>query len=110
MAKDDYFRVVFCILKAAYEYKKAHMRFDEGEISPAVLGINEGYRDEILEEMLASGYVKGFKVKQYISGKVVTGLDSLDITEKGIEYLNENNNMKRLYSILKEARDWVPGI
>ena len=43
-----------------------------GEISPAVLGINEGYRDEILEEMLASGYVKGFKVKQYISGKVVT--------------------------------------
>ncbi len=110
MEKDDYFRVVFCILKAAYEYKKAHMRFDEGEISPAVLGINEGYRDEILEEMLASGYVKGFKVKQYISGKVVTGLDSLDITEKGIEYLNENNNMKRLYSILKEARDWVPGI
>ena len=37
MAKDDYFRVVFCILKAAYEYKKAHMRFDEGEISPAVI-------------------------------------------------------------------------
>lgn len=30
MEKDDYFRVVFCILKAAYEYKKAHMRFDEG--------------------------------------------------------------------------------
>ena len=29
------------------------MRFDEGEISPAVLGINEGYRDENLEKMLA---------------------------------------------------------
>lgn len=110
MPKDDYFSVVFHILRAAYEYKKVHKKFDIEEISAEVLGINKGYRDEVLEEMLESGYVRGFKVKQYISGKVITGLDGLDITEKGIEYLKENSNMKKVYNILKETRDWVPGL
>ena len=50
MPKDDYFRVVFIILKALYEYKKEHKKFDLDEISAEVLGINEGYRDEILFE------------------------------------------------------------
>ena len=80
MPKDDYFRVVFIILKALYEYKKEHKKFDLDEISAEVLGINEGYRDEILEEILESGYVKGFKVKQYIAGKCLMGLESINIS------------------------------
>ena len=110
MEKDDYFRVVFCILKAAYEYKKAHMRFDEEEISPDVLGINEGYRDEILEEMLEEGYIKGITVKKYISGSYISGFECLNITPKGIEYLNENSNMKKVYVTLKETRGLLPGM
>lgn len=110
MPHDDYFRIVFIILKSLYEYKKAHKKFDLDEISAEVLKINEGYRDEILEEMLDSGYVKGFKVKQYIAGKHITGLSNIDITERGIEYLSENSNMKKVYAILKETRDWIPGI
>lgn len=110
MAKDDYFRVVFIILKALYEYKKEHKKFNIEEISPEVLKIHEGYRDEILEEMLESGYVKGFKVRQYISGKCIIDLEEINITAKGIEYLNENNQMKKVYEILKEARDWIPGL
>lgn len=48
MPHDDYFRIVFIILKSLYEYKKEHKKFDLDEISAEVLKINEGYRDQIL--------------------------------------------------------------
>lgn len=103
MAKDDYFSVVFLILKVLYIYKKKHERVNLDEISPEAFGINQGYRDEILEELLDEGYVKGFKVKQYITGKVLSDLENITITPKGIEYVQDNSKMKKVAETLKDV-------
>lgn len=110
MPKDDYFRNVYLILKVLYHYKKEHKRVDLEEISPEVLEINEGYRNDILEEMLEEGYIKGFKVKSYICGKAFTGLENIDITPKGIEYLQDNSKMKKMGDILKSVKEITSGI
>lgn len=107
MPKDDYFKIVYMILTVLYRYKKTNKRVDLGEIAPETLRIEESYRNTILEELLEAGYVKGFKVKQYICGKVFDGLEDIDITMKGTEYLQDNSKMKQIGKLLSEVKDWA---
>jgi len=103
MAKDDYFRIVYLILKILYEYKKKHIPVDIQQISAEALQIEQGYRDEILGEMLEEGYVKGFNYDMYIAGDIVTELEDIKVTPKGIEYLQDNNKMKEVAAKIGKA-------
>lgn len=108
MPMDDYFRVRFEILKELYIAKKNAEPVDLIKISADELKLHQGYRDTILKEMLEDGYIKGFKVKPYINGDIITGLENMDITAKGIEYLKENGMMKKVLEYLKTIGEFVP--
>ena len=43
------------------------------------------------------------------SGRILN-IDDMYITMKGIEYLQDNSKMKQVYSVLKEVKDWIPGM
>lgn len=107
MPKNDYFKIVYMILTVLYKYKKDNKILDLNEIAPETLKIDEAYRNEILEDLLDAGYIKGFKIKNYICGKVLDNLEDIKITMQGIEYLQDNSKMKKVGEILKEVKDWV---
>ena len=110
MPKDDYFRIVFEILKDLYVAKKKAEPVSLIEISADNLKIPQGYRDTILAEMLEVGYVKGFRVKEYINGTQIMDLEGIDITPMGIEYLKENGMMKKVMEYLKTIGEFIPMI
>ena len=110
MPKDDYFRIVFEILKDLYVAKKKAEPVNLIKISADYLRIPQGYRDTILFEILEAGYVKGFRVKEYINGIQIMDLEDIDITPVGIEYLKENGMMKKVMEYLKTIGEFIPMI
>ena len=111
MAKDDIFKIIFSILTELYACKKQGCKVDLQDISAKRFGINESYLLDILFELLQEGYIKGFSVRTTKgTGRCVCGLEDVDITLKGIEYLQENSTMKKVYEKLKEVKDLIPGL
>ena len=110
MPRDDYFRIVFKILSELYTALKAGERVDVIELTAKALKIPSAYWAEIMYNLLGDGYVKGYSVRKYLSGTVITGLEDIQITPKGIEYLKENNMMRKVLTFLKEIGELVPKI
>ena len=111
MAKDDYFRIVYIILKEIYASKKQGVKVDLRNISSERFKINEGYLFTILIELLEEGYIKGFAYRNTKgTGRCVSSMEDIDITMKGVEYLQENSMMKKVFETLKEVKDWIPGL
>lgn len=110
MAKDDYFKILYVILKELYEAKKDGKKVCLDLISPDRFKIPEGYWLDIVCEATDNGYIKGFKYRITKTGRVVSGLEDMNITMSGIEFLQENSMMKKVYEAMKEVRDWVPGM
>lgn len=107
MARDDHNKLIYIILKVLSEYQKLNKKFDPDEISAETLKIEECYRAELMEELISEGYITGCKVKNYVCGKQITGIENTKITSKGHYYLTENSVMKKIGNILKEVKDWV---
>lgn len=112
MAKDDFFRLVYIILKELYECKKQGCRVDADAISAERFGIPESYLLDILYELLKKGYIRGVLMRETKGGGkyAVAGLEDIDITIDGIEYLQENSMMKKVYNALKDLKNIAPGI
>lgn len=110
MAKDDYFKIMYVILKELYETMKAGERFDKKSISPERLGINDGYLLSILEELLDNGFIKGLAIGNSKTGKYVSDLNDMRITMKGVQFLEENSMMRKVAEALKDVKDIVPGL
>lgn len=58
--------------------------------------------------MVDVGYIKGVKIKEYQDGEIVVVDCGIRITLKGLEYLQENSIMQRMYSAAKGIADLVP--
>ena len=110
MPRDDYFRLVFKLLTELYTALKAGERIDVAKLTAEALRIPQAYWAEIMYNLLDDGYVKGYTVRRYLSGTVITGLEDIQITPKGIEYLKENNMMRKVLTYLKEIGELVPRI
>jgi hypothetical protein len=110
MAKDDYFRIVYVILRELYRCKKAGLRMDIEQLKPEALGIHESYRNDILEGLLDQGYATGYKCKRYINGRAFKDLEDIDITPEGIRYLDENSMMRKVMEWAKTAKEIAPNI
>lgn len=110
MPHDDYFRLVFKVLSELYTALRAGERIEVTKITDEALRIPQAYWAEIMRNLLDEGYVKGCSVRRYLSGTVITGIEDIRITPKGIEYLKENNMMRKVLTYLKEIGEPVPGI
>ena len=51
------------------------------------------------------GYIKGVRVYEDVTGETCIEDDGIRITLKGLEYLQENSIMKRLYKAAKGIKE-----
>ena len=110
MAKDDYFKIVYVILTELYGCRKVGERVHFEDIGAERLQVNEGYLLSIFSELLENGYIKGPVIRKTKTGMAVSDMEDIDITMKGIEYLQENSMMKKVMEALKDVKDIIPGV
>ncbi len=109
MAKDDYFVLAYRVLKYLYSCFKAGERADAELFSPEALGINNGYWVNLLDSLCNEGYIRGIVFPPVLGG--VRGAKLIDprITQKGIEFLQENGMMHKAAGFLRTVKETVPG-
>lgn len=80
---------------------------DDNIPTPEDYGITEKEYYSIIEACQDEGLIKGalpahtFSKKEYV-------IDSIRLTVKGMEYLNQNSAAMKTYKGLKEIREWLP--
>ena len=109
MAKNDYFVITYQILTYLYECFKAGERPDTSMFGADALKINNGYWVNIMESLHNEGFITGIAI---VDSAGVQGIKLLDlkITKAGIELLHENTLIAKAKSILKTARETIPGM
>lgn len=105
----DNFKVVYKILstlEAAMDYPD----YDMGSISAEKLGISKERWCRYIEMMSDVGYVKGAEIERNILGETDVDVADMRITLKGLEYLQENAIMRKIYKTAKGIKEVVPGL
>lgn len=105
----DNFKAVYRILVSL---KKAMdlPEFDVSQIGANALGVSEQRWARYLEMMADVGYIKGVSIEKDIMGEYMVDTDEIRITLKGLEYLQENSIMQRIYKAAKGIKDIAPMI
>lgn len=103
----DNFKAVYRIL-SALEKAMDIPQFDVAQISASALGVSETRWGRYLEMMLDVGYIKGVKIQETITGEMIVDAEEIRITLKGLEYLQENSIMRKMYNAAKGIADVIP--
>lgn len=110
MANDDYLKIVYLILSELYEAMKKDREVDFKSISKDYFHIPESYLLEIWASILDKGYTKGYSVREAGRNIYISGLSNAKITMDGVEYLENNSTMRKIYETIREAKSWIPGL
>lgn len=105
----DNFAAVYKILHAletCMDLEKANIDM----FSAQKLGVSQQRWNKYIEMMYDVGYIKGVEITEYISGEKEIYCEDIQITLKGLEYLQENSIMQRIYKTAKGVKDVLPGI
>lgn len=105
----DNFKAVYRIL-TALEKAMDLPEFDVSQIGANALGVSEQRWARYLEMMADVGYIKGVNIKKDIMGEYMVDTDEIRITLRGLEYLQENSIMQRIYKTAKGIKDITPMI
>ena len=105
MAKDDYFTIVYKMLKYLYECLKSGKDIDPLMLTASSLGITERYWLYIMVHMIKGGYIEGAEYRDYPTGLEIINLPLAQITPEGIEYLLDNKMIKKVVEVMKTVRD-----
>lgn len=106
MAKDDYFVLVYKLLRYLYKCLKNECEANWNIIAPNTkdFPVGEIYFTYLLTHLLADEYIEGIiKVNRIGSPSKFKETTGLKITPKGIAYLEENSMMKRVGEFLGPA-------
>lgn len=106
MAKDDYFVLVYKLLRYLYRCLKENLPVSWEVIAPNTkdFPVHEEYFSYMLSHLLADGYLEGIaEVKRIGSPARFKETSGLKITPAGIAYLEENSTMKRAGEFLGPA-------
>lgn len=107
IAKDDYFVIAYRILKYLYACLKAGQPADLSMYGPDALGINNGYWVSVLEMLSGDGYITGVAFPAAVGSVRSAKLYNVRITQKGIEFLQENGSIQRAAKFLQSVKDAV---
>lgn len=105
----DNFKVVYRILRQL-EKDLDNNKADLDVIDHNALCISENRWCHYIEMMCDAGYIKGVRIVEYNDGSRGIDADDMQITLKGLEYLQENSIMQRMYKTIKGINDVIPGI
>lgn len=106
MAKNDMEVIMYKILKYLYECLKndKEAKIEEFAWHSKLFDIPQGYWIEIIITLVKRGYITGFKIIDKTKGPTVLDTDRpFKITFEGVEFLNENNRMKKAKEYCGEA-------
>lgn len=103
----DNFKAVYKIL-SALEKAMDLPEFDIEQINAEKLGVSTERFARYIEMMVDVGYIKGVRIYQDICGESVIEDNGIRITLKGLEYLQENSIMQKLYKSAKGVVDLIP--
>ncbi|MBR1561594.1 MAG: YjcQ family protein [Ruminococcus sp.] len=102
----DNFKAVYKIL-SALEKAMDYPEFDIDQIGSGRLGVSEERWARYIEMMSDVGYIKGVRVYEDITGETRVENNGIRITLKGLEYLQENSIMKKIYNAAKGIKEII---
>ena len=105
----DNFKAVYKIL-STLEKAMDLPEFDINLVSAEKLGISQERWCRYIEMMADVGYIKGIEMYEDITGELNVEAQDMRITLKGLEYLQENTIMQRMYNAAKGIKEIVPGL
>lgn len=103
----DNFTAVYKIL-TALERAMDIPEFDIEDVGHEALGVSRERWSRYIEMMADTGYIKGVTLRRNIMGETVVDAKNIRITLKGLEYLQENSIMRKIYKSAKEVHDILP--
>lgn len=103
----DNFTAVYKIL-SALEKAMDLPKFDINDIGADALGVSKERWARYMEMMADVGYIKGVTVKRNILDETVIEAKNIRITLKGLEYLQENSIMRKIYNAAKGIKEVIP--
>ena len=105
----DNFKAVYKIL-STLEKAMDLPEFDIHLISAEKLGISQERWCRYMEMMADVGYIKGIEMYVDITGELNVDAKDMRITLMGLEYLQENSIMQRMYNAAKGIKEVIPGL
>ena len=102
----DNFKAVYKIL-STLEKAMDLPEFDISQISHEKLEVSKERWARYIEMMADVGYVKGVRVCEDIMGETCVRNEGIRITLKGLEYLQENSIMKKIYNTAKGIKELI---
>ena len=109
MAKDDYFVIAYRLLKYLYDCLKRGKPPNVEVLSSDFFSINEDYWQYIVRTLHEDGYIGGILINAVLGSKPqATRLNQIEITPKGILYLEENSMFNKIKGAVKDIADALP--
>ena len=105
MAKDDYFVIAYKILKYLYECLKQGKQPDMGVLDADFFSVGSQYWGYIIRNLHEEGYLAGVAV---LDGGFAGIRPDVEITPKGIQYLEENSMFRKVKETIKDIREIMP--
>ena len=102
----DNFKAVYKIL-STLEKAMDLPEFDVSIIGANKLGVSEERWARYIEMMADVGYIKGISISKDVTGSLDVEAESMRITLKGLEYLQENSIMQKIYKAAKGIREII---
>ncbi|MGN0506644.1 MAG: YjcQ family protein [Lachnospiraceae bacterium] len=103
----DNFKAVYRIL-SQLEQDMDNPKCNLDSISYEQLGVSKERWAKYIEMMSDVGYIKGAQVKRNIYGELLIDCSDMKITLKGLEYLQENSMMQKIYKTIKGVAEIIP--
>lgn len=108
MAQDDYFVIVYQVLKYLYDCLKRGEKPEACHLKASRYSVPENYWSYIVISLINENYVAGIAPVQTKNGVVFDDLQDTIITPKGIEYLFENSLLEKAKRTLKDVKEMIP--
>lgn len=105
------FTVIYRILNA-FQKAMDEDSFNSDIISAERLKISENRRKKLLIQLIKNGYIENVEIKRYFDEDTpdIVIPPTATITLKGLEYLEDNSMMKRAKEVMKDIKDFIPGL
>lgn len=116
MASNDYFVIVYYILKYLYECMKKGITPNEEvlNLSKYKVRLNDEYAKNIYKNIYKDAYIDGLEIISVPrlgsdeSHEFIRDYKNITITSKGIEFLSENSMMAKAKEFIKDFGALLP--
>ena len=109
MSQDDYFVIVYKLLKYLYDCLKRGIRPSSEILNADFFGIGADYWEYIIRNLYQDGYVEGVTIARLCGNPNYPCMQPhFNITPKGIQYIQENSIFEKIRGYVKDIAAMIP--